>query len=174
MTLEEVNALSVSDFVAAFGAIYEHSPWVAEEAAKARPFADLGAMRAAFSAAVRKGGTERQLALVRAHPELGNRLGIDPDLSAESAREQGGAGLDRLSPEVYEIFRRANDAYRAKFAMPFVICVRQAQGTGAARDVILAQMRRRLASTPRAELAEALTQIDAIAALRLADKMETE
>ena len=165
--LQDVNTLSPQQFVEAFGGIYEHSPWVAEAAAKQRPFASLQQMKHAFSQAVQQAPESQKLALVRAHPELGHRMGIDPDLSAESTQEQGSAGLDRLSPAEYRQLRDLNDAYQKKFGMPFVICVRQAT-----KAVILEAMEQRLTSSFTEELAEALKQIDAIAALRLQDKVQ--
>ncbi|GAN53838.1 2-oxo-4-hydroxy-4-carboxy-5-ureidoimidazoline decarboxylase [Tanticharoenia sakaeratensis] len=167
LDLAGVNALSDDAFVERFGALYEHSPWVAADAARRRPFASFDAMRAALSDAVRAAGPERQLALVRAHPELGHRAGIDPDLSRESRSEQGTVGLDRLTPDEYAHFRALNDAYSAKFAMPFVICVRRAN-----KAIILDAMEKRLQSTPDVELATALAQIDMIAALRLEDQVD--
>ena len=165
--LQDVNTLSPQQFVEAFGGIYEHSPWVAEAAAKQRPFASMQQMKHAFSQAVQQAPESQKLALVRAHPELGHRMGIDPDLSAESTQEQGSAGLDRLSPAEYRQLRDLNDAYQKKFGMPFVICVRQAT-----KAVILEAMEQRLTSSFTEELAEALKQIDAIAALRLQDKVQ--
>lgn len=165
--LQDVNTLSPQQFVEAFGGIYEHSPWVAEAAAKQRPFASMQQMKHTFSQAVQQAPESQKLALVRAHPELGHRMGIDPDLSAESTQEQGSAGLDKLSPAEYRQLRDLNDAYQKKFGMPFVICVRQAT-----KAVILEAMEQRLTSSFTEELAEALKQIDAIAALRLQDKVQ--
>ncbi|WP_339077352.1 2-oxo-4-hydroxy-4-carboxy-5-ureidoimidazoline decarboxylase [Acetobacter sp. AC2005] len=165
--LQDVNTLSPQQFVEAFGGIYEHSPWVAKAAAKQRPFASMQQMKHAFSQAVQQAPESQKLALVRAHPELGHRMGIDPDLSAESTQEQGSAGLDKLSPAEYRQLRDLNDAYQKKFGMPFVICVRQAT-----KAVILEAMEQRLTSSFTEELAEALKQIDAIAALRLQDKVQ--
>lgn len=167
MRLQDVNTLSPQQFVETFGGIYEHSPWVAEAAAKQRPFASMQQMKQAFSQAVQQAPESQKLALVRAHPELGHRMGVDPDLSAESTQEQGSAGLDRLSPAEYRQLRDLNDAYQKKFGMPFVICVRQAT-----KAVILEAMEQRLKSSFTEELAEALKQIDAIAALRLQDKVQ--
>mgnify|MGYP003362095283 CR=1 FL=1 len=167
--MEEVNAMPPATFVEQFGGVYEHSPWVAAQAARSRPFGDIAGMCQAFSVAMRGADEADLYALVRAHPELGHRLGVDPGLTAASAQEQGGAGLDRLTPEEYAHFRALNDAYTQKFGMPFVICVRKVGGH--AKQVIAQAMERRLASTPQAELAEALHQIDAIAALRLHDKV---
>lgn len=167
MLLQDVNTLSPQQFIETFGGIYEHSPWVAEAAAKQRPFASMQQMKQAFSQAVQQAPESQKLALVRAHPELGHRMGIDPELSAESTQEQGSAGLDRLSPAEYRQLRDLNDAYQKKFGMPFVICVRQAT-----KAVILEAMEQRLTSSFTEELAEALKQIDAIAALRLQDKVQ--
>lgn len=167
MLLQGVNTLSPQQFVETFGGIYEHSPWVAEAAAKQRPFASMQQMKQAFSQAVQQAPESQKLALVRAHPELGHRMGIDPELSAESTQEQGSAGLDRLSPAEYRQLRDLNDAYQKKFGMPFVICVRQAT-----KAVILEAMEQRLTSSFTEELAVALKQIDAIAALRLQDKVQ--
>lgn len=167
MRLQDVNTLSPQQFIETFGGIYEHSPWVAEAAAKQRPFASMQQMKQAFSQAVQQAPESQKLALVRAHPELGHRMGIDPELSAESTQEQGSAGLDRLSPAEYRQLRDLNDAYQKKFGMPFVICVRQAT-----KAVILEAMEQRLTSSFTEELAEALKQIDAIAALRLQDKVQ--
>lgn len=168
MLLQEVNTLSSQQFVETFRGIYEHSPWVAEAAATRRPFASMQQMKQAFSDAVQQAPASQKLALVRAHPELGHRIGIDSDLSAESTQEQGSAGLDRLSPAEYKQLRDLNEVYQKKFGMPFVICVRQATKT-----VILKAMEQRLASSFTVELTEALKQIDAIAALRLQDKVQT-
>ncbi|GCD52479.1 2-oxo-4-hydroxy-4-carboxy-5-ureidoimidazoline decarboxylase [Acetobacter pasteurianus] len=167
MLLQDVNTLSPQQFVETFGGIYEHSPWVAEAAAKQRPFASMQQMKHAFSQAVQQAPESQKLALVRSHPELGHRMGVDPDLSAESTQEQGSAGLDRLSPAEYRQLRDLNDAYQKKFGVPFVICVRQAT-----KAVILEAMEQRLTSSFTEELAEALKQIDAIAALRLQDKVQ--
>ncbi|MEJ5155446.1 2-oxo-4-hydroxy-4-carboxy-5-ureidoimidazoline decarboxylase [Gluconobacter wancherniae] len=168
MNIQNVNALSVQEFVDVFGAAYEHSPWIAECAALKRPFADLKTMLQAFSEVVKSSGEAVQLKLVRAHPELGHRAGVDPELGAASASEQASAGLDRLSPEEYSRFKVLNEAYLQKFGMPFVICVRLA-GQGAAKTVIMDAMERRLEGSAKEELVEALTQIDAIAGLRIKD-----
>lgn len=170
MKFAEVNGLSKVAFVEQFGGLYEHSPWIALGAASARPFVDVEAMLASMSEVVRASGTEVQLALVRAHPELGHRAGIDPDLTSDSASEQASAGLDRLTVADYGRFRTLNDSYRARFGMPFVICVRSVAKPGqSATTVIMDEMERRLRAAPDEELQEALAQIDAIAALRLKD-----
>ncbi|AOX19401.1 2-oxo-4-hydroxy-4-carboxy-5-ureidoimidazoline decarboxylase [Kozakia baliensis] len=161
-----IDAASEEVFVARFGDLYEHSPWIAREAWRARPFADADAFLAALSAVVRRSGEKKQRALVQAHPELARKFGVDSELGRLSASEQAGAGLDRLSPEEFTQFRALNDAYRARFDMPFVICVRKAD-----KASIRSELERRLAQSLKEELEEALRQIDQIAALRLKDKL---
>src|SRR5690606_3181161 len=105
--------------------IYEHSPWVAEAVAAARPFASLAALHAAMIAAVEAAGAERQNALIRAHPDLAGKAARAGTLTADSSAEQASAGLDRLSEQEFAAFHRLNDAYREKFAFPFIVCVRR-------------------------------------------------
>ncbi|GBR45537.1 2-oxo-4-hydroxy-4-carboxy-5-ureidoimidazoline decarboxylase [Neokomagataea thailandica] len=166
LTLDAVNQLSRGSFIECFGGIYEHSPWIADKAYDFHPFTSFQAMKKIFSDIIQRAGLERQMRLVRAHPELGHRAGIDPELSPESTLEQGQAGLDRLTQKEYDQFKRLNDAYTARFRMPFVICVRQAN-----KNLILDAMEKRLMSTPEAELKTALEHIDRIADLRLQDQV---
>ena len=106
-------------FVATYGPLFEHSPWVAEDAYAKGPFSDDDEVYKALTAALYEAPRERQLALIRAHPDLGARARMTPD----STREQAGAGLDRLSPEEYDALMAANTAYKDRSGMPFVICV---------------------------------------------------
>ncbi|MBX6342995.1 MAG: 2-oxo-4-hydroxy-4-carboxy-5-ureidoimidazoline decarboxylase, partial [Thermomicrobiaceae bacterium] len=115
-------------------------------------------------AAVDAAPPERQRALIRAHPDLAGRLAVAGELTAESAREQASAGLDRLSPEEFAEFTRLNQAYRERFGFPFVICVRDHS-----RESILAAFRARLANSEEQEVATALREIARIAELRLRD-----
>lgn len=160
-----IGAASREDFVDRFGDLYEHSPWIVEAVWPQAPFVDAQALIAATSRVVRDASPEEQKALVKAHPELARKFGVDPDLGALSAAEQEGAGLDRLSEAEFISFRALNDAYQARFEMPFVICVRRAT-----KKRMRQEIERRLQQTPEAELAEALDQIDQIALLRLKDK----
>lgn len=160
-----IDAGSREDFVARYGDIYEHTPWIVEAAWAEAPFDGPEAMIRVTSRLVREAPHQGQKALVKAHPELARKFGIDPELGALSAAEQEGAGLDRLSESEFATFRALNDAYQARFDMPFVICVRRAT-----KDRMRLEIERRLAQSPEQELAEALDQIDQIALLRLKDK----
>jgi 2-oxo-4-hydroxy-4-carboxy-5-ureidoimidazoline decarboxylase len=162
MTLEELNRADPAAFVAALGAIYEHSPWVAEAAAASRPFATGAALHAAMAAAVARSPHDRRLALVAGHPDLGGRLARAGELEPASAEEQAGLGLDRLSDEEFDRFEALNGSYREKFGFPFVIAAKRHT-----RASVLAAFETRLRNDAASELATALAEIDEIARLRL-------
>lgn len=161
-TLEEINAFGRDAFVAALGPLFEHSPWVAEGAHGTGPFRDADGLHAALCRVMLAAPVERQLELVRAHPDLAGRLAKAGALTASSAREQSAAGLDRLGPGEAAEIERLNGAYKERFGFPFVICARLNE-----KDAILASMRSRLRNTPDAELSTALAEIAKIARLRL-------
>ena len=162
LTLAQLSALDSEDFVAAVGAVFEHSPWVMRRAWARRPFADRAALTAALTATLQAASRDEQLALMCAHPELAGKAAIRGELTADSAREQAGAGLNACSPEEFAELQALNLAYRQRFGWPFIIAV-----TGLSRQDILAAMRQRLARAPESEFAEALVQIVRIANIRL-------
>ena len=160
-TLEALNALPLVSFVAALGEVFEHASWVAEAAAAGRPYATVTALHDAMMRVVRAAKSDRQHAFIAGHPELGSRV-KRADLTDDSQAEQGSLGLDRLSAEEFARFSRLNAAYREKFGIPFIVCVRRHT-----RDSVLRQYERRLANDVAAERAEALKQIGLITRLRL-------
>ncbi|HVU25994.1 MAG TPA: 2-oxo-4-hydroxy-4-carboxy-5-ureidoimidazoline decarboxylase [Opitutus sp.] len=168
MTLAETNALDRAGFTTVLGHLFEHSPWVAEETWARRPFRDAAHLHAELCATMRAATTERQLALIRAHPDLAGRLARQRQLTAESTREQASAGLDRLSDAEMAEFKALNDAYRARFGFPFIICARLN-----AKDAIVGAMKARSAHSPAAEHQAALAEIEKIAWLRLQDLIGT-
>src|SRR3984893_5665783 len=161
-TLSDLNVCSNSDFVTALANIFEYSPWIAEQAAAARPFAGIGALFAAMKAAVDAAPSELRLALIKAHPDLANKTQRAAGLTAESNAEQNSVGLDRLSDAEYEAFERVNNAYRAKFGFPYIVCVRRQT-----KDSILRDFERRLPNDVQAETQTSIEEICRIAALRL-------
>jgi 2-oxo-4-hydroxy-4-carboxy-5-ureidoimidazoline decarboxylase len=166
-TLAELNELPREDFVASLGDVFEKAAWIAEAALAARPFATVAALHDTMMHVVRDASTERQLAFLRDHPELGTRrAGADPMTEASKA-EQGSLGLDRLSDPEFARFAQLNAAYRQRFGFPFIICVRRHT-----RDSIFAQFERRTHNGADAELAAALEEIGFITRLRLVAKIE--
>lgn len=166
MTLAELNAIDRSAFGRALGWIFEDSPWVAERASETRPFDTLDALHDAMTSVVTAASAEEQLALLRAHPDLGVRLQPDPQISRASQREQAGAGLDALTRDELERLLKLNAAYRETFGFPFVYAVK-----GSTKHDILNALERRLPSTRDAERQEALRQVYRIARFRLEEML---
>ena len=161
--MQRPSVMDRDTFVATFGGVFEHSAWVAEDTFDAGigPTEDTAeGLHAAMCAAMRRKGPEAILVLIRAHPDLAGRLA--DDLSPNSAGEQHGAGLDRLSPEEFGRFAELNEAYKAKFGFPFIMAVR-----GRSKEEILEAFERRLDNDPDAELAGAIEAIETIARLRI-------
>jgi N-carbamoyl-L-amino-acid hydrolase len=170
LTLDELNAAPAPQALAALDGVYEHSPWIAAQALARRPFKSLAQLKRALADAVREAPRERQLALVRAHPELAGKAMVAGTLTAESRGEQSVSGLTHCSPQEFATLQRLNADYNAKFGWPFILAVRGPRGSGLGRDEIIASFERRLQGHPDFELAECLRQIHRIAELRLNDK----
>jgi 2-oxo-4-hydroxy-4-carboxy-5-ureidoimidazoline decarboxylase len=161
-TLADLNACSKADFVAALANVFEYSPWIAEKAAAARPFAGVKQLFAAMTAAVDSASSDLRLALIKAHPDLANKTQRAAGLTAESNAEQNSVGLDRLSDAEYEAFERVNNAYRSKFGFPYIVCVRRRT-----KDSILRDFERRLPNDAKTETQKSIEEICRIAALRV-------
>lgn len=153
----------MSDFVDRYGGIYEHSPWVAEQAepivAESTQIEEIARVMADC---VDNASEDKQLALIRAHPDLAGKAQIAGELTADSTTEQSSAGLDQCSPAEYQRFQDLNRAYRARFGFPFVMAVRNST-----RTQILEAFELRLGNDREVEFETALAEIHAIARLRL-------
>ena len=169
VTLGELNRMGSADFAASIGDTFELAPWVAEAAATRRPFAEVTALHDAMMGALRAAPRERQLEFLRGHPDLAGKAARAGALTDDSRREQASVGLDSLSDEAFARFHRLNDAYKAKFGFPFMICVRRHT-----RDSILAQFERRLGNDAATEFAAALQEVFYITRLRVAAKVAGE
>jgi 2-oxo-4-hydroxy-4-carboxy-5-ureidoimidazoline decarboxylase len=161
-TLAELNACSKDDFVAALANVFEYSPWIAEQTVSVRPFAGVRQLFATMKAAVDRAPSELRVALIKAHPDLANKTQRAAGLTAESSAEQNSVGLDRLSDAEYQAFERVNNAYRAKFGFPYIVCVRRHT-----KDSILRDFERRLPNDAATETRTSIEEICRIAALRL-------
>ncbi len=173
LTLERLSAATQAEFTALLDGTFEHSPWIAEAAWAQRPFLSLAALKLAFAQVLRGAARERQVALVRVHPELAGKAMVSKTLTAESTNEQGKAGLTDCTPEEFATIQQLNADYNAKFGFPFILAVRGPRGSGLHKREIIATFARRLANHPDFELAEALRNIQRIAEIRLADKFGT-
>jgi len=151
------------DFIARYAGIYEHSPWVAERVASiaAEPV-DTERLAVLMADCVDNAATDKQIALIRAHPDLAGKAQVAGELTAESTEEQASAGLDQCTKVEYERFQALNDAYKEKFGFPFVMAVRDSS-----REEILAAFSARLQNDFELEFETALTEIHKIAHMRL-------
>jgi 2-oxo-4-hydroxy-4-carboxy-5-ureidoimidazoline decarboxylase len=163
----DVNSMTAQAFRERLGGVFEHSPWIAERAFARRPFADVAALHAAMVDVVRAASPDEQLALLRAHPELGGSQARSGALTAASSAEQKSAGLTALEPDDSARLARLNAAYRNRFGFPFIIAVRNHD-----RDGIFAELERRLAHDAATEWQACLEQVFAITRLRLDSMFE--
>ncbi|MEO8123970.1 MAG: 2-oxo-4-hydroxy-4-carboxy-5-ureidoimidazoline decarboxylase [Burkholderiales bacterium] len=170
LTLDQLNAATPAQALAWLDGLYEHSPWIAEQALATRPFASLAQLKHALVTVVRNAGRDAQLALVRAHPELAGKAAVAGTLTAESTNEQSKAGLGACSAEEFVRLTQLNADYNAKFGFPFILAVRGPRGLGLSREQIIDTFARRLEGHPDFELAECLRNIHRIAEIRLNDK----
>lgn len=170
LSIEQLNAASAAEAADLLDGVYEHSPWIAQAALAQRPFRSPGHLKHAMAQVLRAAPVERQLTLIRAHPELAGKAMVANTLTAESTNEQSKAGLTHCTPEEFARLQQLNADYNAKFGFPFILAVRGPRGTGLARQQIIETFARRLGNPPDFERAEALRNIHRIAELRLNDK----
>jgi 2-oxo-4-hydroxy-4-carboxy-5-ureidoimidazoline decarboxylase len=162
MTITDLNSLERAQFVSAIGWVFEHAPWVAGRAWEMRPFENVEELHRALVEQVERGSPEEQLALLRAHPDLGTRARV----SDASSAEQAGAGLDQLTQAEFERLRGLNEAYRDKFGFPFLFAVK-----GSTKHDILDALDGRVRSSREEEYLVALDQVYRIARFRLEDTL---
>lgn len=164
ISLDNLNGLTDEEFTTLLSDIFEHSPWVAERAASARPFASVRGLHSAMAEQVKLAGLREQMELICAHPDLAGKAALAGDLTEASKSEQAGAGLDTLDQKEFERFHELNNAYKSKFGFPFILAVR-----GHDKHSILNAFTERLENDDDVERIEALKQIAEIARYRLED-----
>ena len=169
-TLEQLNAASKEAAAAMLDGLYEHSPWIADQALNQRPFRSLAQLKYVLAQVLDAAGREPQLALIRAHPELAGKAMVSNTLTAESTNEQSKAGLTQCSPQEFARIQQLNADYNTKFGWPFILAVRGPRGLGLNKAQIIAAFERRLQGHPDFELAECVRNIHRIAEIRLNDK----
>lgn len=166
-TLKDINQFTPAEFSSAFGAVYEHSPWIAERAFALKPvagFASHASVHAALVATVQSASEDEKLNLLNSHPELAGKEAAAGTLTSESTREQAAAGLSAMTAADIAQLRELNAAYRGKFGFPFIIVARNnTQGA------IFGAIKSRLLNTRAMEFNNNLMQVGEIARLRLLD-----
>ncbi|MEO9067784.1 MAG: 2-oxo-4-hydroxy-4-carboxy-5-ureidoimidazoline decarboxylase, partial [Caldimonas sp.] len=172
LTLAQLSSAGADEFTTSLAGIYEHSPWVAERAFGKGPFTTLAQLKRGLVEVVNESMHDEKLALLRAHPELAGQAMAARTLTAESAREQHGAGLTQCTAEELASIGELNAAYTAKFGFPFMLAVRGPRGTGLDKAQIFATFARRLEQHADFELEEALRNVHRVAELRLDDRFD--
>lgn len=159
------TGLDRASFVALYGRVYEHSPWIAEALWSQGLQAEhdtVEGLHGALSAIVDAAARERQMALLNAHPDLAGRLAMRGELTADSRSEQASAGLDKCTPEEFRRFTELNEAYKSRFPFPFIMAVK-----GKSRVEILRAFEHRIHNAEETEFRTALAEVHKIALLRL-------
>ena len=174
LTLQALNAASLEEASRLLDGLYEHSPWIAQAALAERPFQSLAQLKLAMARVLEAAGAEKQIALVRAHPELAGKAMVAGALTAESNHEQSKAGLTHCTSEEFARLQQLNKDYNAKFGFPFILAVRGPRGAGLSRREIIETFARRLHGHPLFELQENLRNIHRVVELRLNDKFGVE
>ncbi|HZM05136.1 MAG TPA: 2-oxo-4-hydroxy-4-carboxy-5-ureidoimidazoline decarboxylase [Candidatus Saccharimonadales bacterium] len=163
-SMAELNALSGAEFALVVGPVFENSPWIAEQTAPQRPFAQMNDLRTALWETVLNSSDNKRMDLIKAHPDLVGNAALSGTLTSESAREQAAAGLNQLSPDEIALFKKQNAAYWQQFGFPFIICARESK-----KEAIIAGFERRLRNSRAEETSAALREVFKIAHLRLRD-----
>ncbi|MDO9612747.1 MAG: 2-oxo-4-hydroxy-4-carboxy-5-ureidoimidazoline decarboxylase, partial [Serpentinimonas sp.] len=174
ITLDQLNTVPMPEAAQLLDGLYEHSPWIAEQALAHRPFTSLAALKHAMVSVLNAAGLAPQLALIRAHPELAGKAMVSNSLTAESSNEQSKAGLTHCTPEEFAHIQQLNADYNARFGFPFILAVRGPRGTGLSKAEIITTFERRLHNPVDFERAECLRHIHRIAEIRLNDKFGFE
>ncbi len=165
VAFERPSEMTKEAFVAAFGGVFEHSPWIAERAfdLELGPAHDCATgLHHALCRMFRSASHDERLGVLTAHPDLAGKLAAAGQLTAESTSEQAGAGLDMLTDAERAMFQSLNAEYVAKHGFPFIIAVRD--NTKAS---IRQAFERRINNDSETEFAEACKQVERIAEWRL-------
>jgi 2-oxo-4-hydroxy-4-carboxy-5-ureidoimidazoline decarboxylase len=162
--LEQLNQAEKRTFVDVLGSIYENSPWVAARSWSERPFSSVGELQETMERTVEDASREKKLELLRAHPDLGENT----EMTDASKEEQASAGLDDLSPELYDAFQRLNEEYQSKFGFPFIMSVKDERA-----EVIKEAMEGRVENSKSDEFRTALNEVHEIAEIRLEELLNS-
>ncbi|MFM7437914.1 MAG: 2-oxo-4-hydroxy-4-carboxy-5-ureidoimidazoline decarboxylase [Snowella sp.] len=162
--IAELNQMSQGEFTASLAKIFEDSPWVAERTWPKRPFKNVNDLHRAMVETVEESSLTEKLRLICSHPDLATKT----KMAEASVKEQAGVGLDRLTLEEYNQFQQLNQAYKDKFAFPFIVAVKNHT-----KESILEAFKQRLENSLETERKQALIEIAKIAHFRLPDLIPT-
>ena len=160
--IDKLNLMQDDEWITLLGKLYEHSPWVVEEAIMSRPFSDKKALQAHFESIIFGADEEMQSQLITAHPDLAAKMDELAKLTDFSQSEQTRAGFSALPRDTFNTLREALSNYRERFGHPFILCV-----SDHSASETLPILQQRLQASPRSERLACLAQIARIGWHRL-------
>jgi 2-oxo-4-hydroxy-4-carboxy-5-ureidoimidazoline decarboxylase len=169
ISLAELNAMDQREFESALCGVVEHSPWVVRGAWGRQPFHSLSGLAAALTGVILEAGTEQQMKLLAAHPELAGQEAIAGTMTSESTGEQGRLGLNALATSEHERLININRAYRQRFDFPLIIALRVHDNL----ESVFTEAERRLGHDQPTELRLAIDQVGLVIQGRLEALLET-
>ncbi|XP_055600377.1 2-oxo-4-hydroxy-4-carboxy-5-ureidoimidazoline decarboxylase-like [Uranotaenia lowii] len=163
LTLEQLNALSPSEFHDVFKNVVESWPEAAIFCSAVLPFKSIDSLCDTFDRYLDKLQDETKCRIMRQYPDLAGKLLDSHELTSDSSFEHSCAGLDRLSDERKQRLNDFNERYKAKFGFPFVICVREAGKF----EIIFKAVTERINHDPDKELLTGIEEVKKICRLRI-------
>tara|TARA_B100000579_G_scaffold55581_1_gene39328 strand:- start:1628 stop:2125 length:498 start_codon:yes stop_codon:yes gene_type:complete len=157
-SIDKINELNRSEFVATFGNIFEKTDWIANKTFEQKPFKDILDFVSKFTTIYENSSHEKILEILNSHPDLV----VEKKLTKESQKEQDSANLNQCSEEEILEFTKLNKDYKIKFNFPFIIAVK-----GKNKNEILNIFKKRINNSTDQEFKEAKIQVKKIAIVRL-------
>ncbi|MDR7379261.1 N-carbamoyl-L-amino-acid hydrolase [Rhodoferax ferrireducens] len=160
-TLEYLNHAPLAEAAKLLEGLYADSPWVAQQALNARPYASLAHLKHALARLVASAERNAQLPLVHAAAvSPGNAVRPTPSSSPSAYRP---------SPLSLLI-----TAYQDRFGFPPVLAACGPRGLGLSQVDINATLQRRLDNHPEFEWAECLRNVHRMVDMELNRRFDTE
>ncbi len=164
LSLDVLNQLSYCQFIEHFGSVVEHCPFIAAAAWSYRSFTNLASLHSAFVAILSSLSSEAKLGVLRCYPDLAGKLADDKQLSVESTKEHRSGGLFDLTVDEKTSLTLLNEAYKAKFQFPFILCARENK-----KECIFRELRARLNNSVEHEVENGMKEVAKIGWHRLTD-----
>jgi len=158
--IDKFNKLSKSEFISAFGNIFEKTEWIAERCYESKPYNNLDQLISKMMDIFENTEKEKHLEILNSHPNLA----VEKKLTYDSKNEQKNASLNQCTNEEFMEFKKLNEEYKKKFGFPFIIAVK-----GKNKEEILINFRQRITNNINSEFEEAKKQVKKIASFRLGE-----
>ena len=161
--MADLNKMSQADYEKALAKVFERAPWVIKGAGQHRPYKGFVDMYMGMVSVIQKSDKKTKLALIQSHPDLACK-GIRAEVTAHSASEQAGAGLDQCSQEEADKLAKLTTEYRQKNGFPFMLAVKYFN-----KAEIFEQIDTRMKNSKESEFETALQQVYKVVLMRLLD-----